>query len=105
MAERNDPRKDGFEPVKTKADCKDSRRKEARARELYQNSWEPGTIYAGLLARLSDEQAHDINHLFGQNGGAESDRKNKLYYIAHRGKCSGRWTLYRKENLVMLIFS
>jgi len=99
MAEHYDPGKDGFEPIKTKADCRDSRRKDA------ENSWGPGTIYARLLARLSDEQVHDIEHLFAQGGGAESDKRNKLYYLAHRGKCSGKWTLYRKENLVMLIFS
>jgi len=59
---------------------------------------QPGTIYATLLQRLSDEQVHDIEELFGENGGAESDRDGKLYHIAHRGKCTGQWTLYRNRD-------
>jgi hypothetical protein len=69
-------------------------RKEARAQGLFRNSWEPGTIYALLLQRLSDEQVHDIEDLFGKNGGAESDRNGKLYHLAHRGKCTRKWMLY-----------
>ncbi|MCU1335922.1 MAG: hypothetical protein JWO19_1503 [Bryobacterales bacterium] len=96
---------DGFKPIATKEDCKDSLRKEARAQERFRTSWEPGTIYATLLQRLSDEQVHDIGGLFGENGGAESDRAGKLYHIAHRGKCTGQWTLYRNGGgSVRLVF-
>jgi len=96
---------DDFKPVVTKDDCEDSLRKEALAQERFSTSWEPGTIYATLLQRLSDGQAHDIRELFGENGGAESDRNGKLYHIAHRGKCTGKWTLYRSDDgRVRLVF-